>query len=83
MSFENTPLRKMDYSFPHYLNERKNSISSHMQGNGLPDYAYSEDYNLRKRLSSNGISRAKNFSWEKAISLFENYIQTSCKNREK
>lgn len=42
-----------------------------------------EDYNLRKRLSSNGISRAKNFSWEKAISLFENYIQTSCKNREK
>ncbi len=52
MSFENTPLRKMDYSFPHYLNERKNSINSHMQGNGLPDYAYSEDYNLRKQLDA-------------------------------
>lgn len=52
MSFENTPLKRMNYSFQKYLNERKTSLGAHMQGNGLPDYAYSEDFNLRKQLDA-------------------------------
>lgn len=52
MSFENTPLRKMDYSFQNYLNERKTAFGHHMLRNGLSDYAYSEDYNLRKQLDA-------------------------------
>lgn len=50
MGFENTPLRQVDYSFIHYLNARKRVAQSHLQGNGLPDYAYAPDFNLRKQL---------------------------------
>ena len=52
MHLDSTPLRNMDYSFSHYIKERKNELGIHMQGNGLPDYAYSDDYNLRKQLDA-------------------------------
>lgn len=52
MGFENTPLRLVDYSFIHYLNERKRVAQGHLQGNGLPDYAYAPDFNLRRQLDS-------------------------------
>ena len=42
-----------------------------------------ENQELRKRLAYNGIIRAKDFSWERAISSFQSYIQWSCKDRKK
>jgi len=47
-----SPLSGMDHSFASYLNKRKAQLSKHMQGNGLPDYAYAPDYEYRKKLDS-------------------------------
>lgn len=45
-------LRQEDFSFRDYLKLRKKQVSEHMQGNGLPDYAYAADYQLRKQLDA-------------------------------
>lgn len=52
MDLKNTPLNKMKYSFSYYLSERKKEINTHILGNGLPDYAYADDYNFRKQLDA-------------------------------
>lgn len=47
-----SPLADLDYRFTSYLSKRKAYLSKHMQGNGLPDYAYKMDYEYRKMLDS-------------------------------
>lgn len=47
-----SPLADLDYRFTSYLSKRKTYLSKHMQGNGLPDYAYKMDYEYRKKLDS-------------------------------
>jgi len=47
-----SPLIDLDYRFETYLKKRKAYLSKHMQGNGLPDYAYKMDYEYRKKLDS-------------------------------
>ncbi len=52
MILADSPLANFDYSFAHYLQKRKARISSGMDGNGIPNYAYKPDYDLRKKLDS-------------------------------
>ena len=47
-----SPLIDLDYHFASYLKKRKANLAKHMQGNGLPDYAYKMDYEYRKKLDS-------------------------------
>ena len=47
-----SPLADLDYRFTSYLNKRKAYLSKHMQGNGLPDYAYKMDAEYRKKLDA-------------------------------
>jgi len=47
-----SPLANFDCSFDHYLKKRKAQIASSMDGNGIPNYAYKPDYDLRKKLDS-------------------------------
>ena len=47
-----SPLVDLDYHFESYLKKRKAYLSKHMQGNGLPDYAYKMDMEYRKKLDS-------------------------------
>lgn len=47
-----SPLDNLDYHFSSYLENRKNEIGKHMNGNGLPDYTYPLDYDYRKKLDS-------------------------------
>lgn len=46
------PLRGIDASFSHYVERQKLTARAHMDGNGLPDYAYTPDYELRKKLDA-------------------------------
>lgn len=46
-----SPLSGMDCSFQRYLEKRNAARSSHLV-NGLPDYAFSLDYELRKKLDA-------------------------------
>lgn len=46
------PLSDLDYSFINYVNNKKIMLSKHIDGNGLPDYAYKMDYEHRKHLDS-------------------------------
>ncbi len=46
------PLSRMDASFIHYVERQKLASRVHMDGNGLPDYAYTPDYELRKKLDA-------------------------------
>lgn len=48
----NTPLEGINCSFADYVAKKKKMLSSHMSGNGLPDYAYCMDYEYRKKLDS-------------------------------
>ena len=48
----NTPLEGVNYSFAEYVRRKKAQLSSHMSGNGLPDYAYCMDYEYRKKLDA-------------------------------
>lgn len=48
----NTPLEGVNYSFAEYVRKKKTQLSSHMSGNGLPDYAYCMDYEYRKKLGA-------------------------------
>jgi len=47
-----SPLLDMDYRFETYLKKRKEQLGRHMQGNGLPDYAYKGDSEYRKKLDA-------------------------------
>lgn len=47
-----SPIADMDCSFRSYLNSKKAHEAAHMKGNGIPDYAYGMDYELRKKLDS-------------------------------
>ena len=43
---------RLTKGFRSYVESRRLSTREHMDGNGLPDYAFSLDYELRKRLDS-------------------------------
>ena len=47
-----SPLRSMEHSFRAYTARRKAVEERRMSGNGLPDYAFSSDYEYRKRLDA-------------------------------
>lgn len=47
-----TPLRGMDSSFRNYVDRQKFAEKAHLDGKGLPDYAFAADYALRKKLDS-------------------------------
>lgn len=47
-----SPLANYDYSFASYLEKRKARLEASMDGNGIPNYAYKPDYDLRKKLDS-------------------------------
>lgn len=47
-----SPIADMDCSFQSYLDSKKAHEAAHMKGNGIPDYAYGMDYELRKKLDS-------------------------------
>mgnify|MGYP005953417609 CR=1 FL=1 len=49
--YEDNPLDKIDVSFQHYLNRRKNAHQKHLEG-GIPDYAYDLDYELRQKMTA-------------------------------
>lgn len=46
------PLLGLNYSFADYVKKRKEFDSKHVDGNGLPDYAYKMDYEHRKRIDA-------------------------------
>lgn len=46
------PLCGIDASFRSYVHRRQRAADAHMDGNGLPDYAFASDYELRKKLDS-------------------------------
>lgn len=48
----NNPLSAINTSFHNYILERKKAEKFHMDGNGLPDYAFALDYELRKKLDA-------------------------------
>ncbi len=47
-----SPIEGMNCSFADYAAKRKAMLTAHMSGNGLPDYAYSMDYEYRKKLDA-------------------------------
>ena len=49
---ESNPLSGLNYSFAEYVKQRKEFDSKHVDGNGLPDYAYKMDYEHRKRIDA-------------------------------
>lgn len=51
-SLKNSPLSDLDYRFVNYVNSKKIMLSKHLDGNGIPDYAYKMDYEHRKHLDS-------------------------------
>jgi hypothetical protein len=40
----NTPLQGLNYSFARYVEDKKNFERRHLDGHGLPDYAYKMDF---------------------------------------
>ena len=48
----NSPLSDVTYEFGKYLTKTKAAHTSHMLGNGVTDYAYKTDLELRKKLDS-------------------------------
>ena len=51
-NFIDTPLEGLDYTFLSYLTKKKEFERKHLDGNGLPNYAFKADYELRKKLDS-------------------------------
>jgi len=47
-----SPIKNLDHRFASYLAGRRAQLSRHMNGNGIPDYAYKMDYEYRKKLDS-------------------------------
>lgn len=52
MDASTSPLHGIDNSFRNYLERKKFAAHAHLDGNGLPDYAFAADYELRKKLDS-------------------------------
>ncbi|MGN0551733.1 MAG: M48 family metallopeptidase [Oscillospiraceae bacterium] len=52
MTVKTSPIACRDVSFANYLDRKKNRESLHIMGNGVTDYAYSADLELRKKLDS-------------------------------
>lgn len=52
IALQGTPFADIDYRFSDYLTKKKRELSKKMDGNGLPNYAYSMDYVCRKKLDS-------------------------------
>ncbi|MBE6742173.1 MAG: M48 family metallopeptidase [Ruminococcaceae bacterium] len=48
----NTPLEDINCNFAEYVKQKKMALSTHMSGNGLPDYAFSMDFEYRKKLDA-------------------------------
>ncbi len=46
------PLDGLNWHFSDYLTAKKQDLAKRMDGNGVPNYAYSMDYELRKKLDS-------------------------------
>lgn len=59
-----SPLKNFNYSFEHYMKLQNAKKATFMDGNGLPNYAYKPDFELRKKLDSTPglFSAAKNIS---------------------
>lgn len=51
-SMTESPLSDLNYSFIDYVKTKKEYIKKHMDGNGLPDYAYKMDFEHRKHLDA-------------------------------
>ena len=47
-----SPVSEREGSFRHYLTQKKAALQAHMDGNGLPDYAFALDFELRKKLDA-------------------------------
>lgn len=47
-----SPISSMEYNFRTYVHRRKEMEARRMEGNGLPDYAFSADYEYRKKLDA-------------------------------
>lgn len=47
-----SPLRGLNSGFRSYLEQKKTAAQGHLDGNGLPDYAFAADYELRKKLDA-------------------------------
>lgn len=47
-----SPLSDINCSFAEYVARRKAKLSAHMDGHGLPDYAYVQDYEYRKKIDA-------------------------------
>lgn len=45
------PTQDIDISFNSYINARRRELSAHMR-NGVPDYSFSMDYNLRQKINA-------------------------------
>lgn len=59
-----SPLARFEYSFEHYMKLQNAKKAAFIDGNGLPNYAYKLDYELRKKLDSTPglFAAAKNIS---------------------
>lgn len=51
-SLLDSPLANFNYSFDSYMKKQKAKMDAVMDGNGLPNYAYKSDYELRKKLDT-------------------------------
>ena len=52
ITLNDSPFADIDYRFTDYLAKKKSELQRKMDGNGLPNYAYSMDYEYRKKLDS-------------------------------
>lgn len=47
-----SPIANIDWSFGTYLNQRVSKNARHITGDDVPDYAFGQDYEFRKKLDS-------------------------------
>lgn len=52
MDYMDSPLISIDCDFGNYLTKKKQIESQHMDGRGVPNYAYALDYDSRKKLDA-------------------------------
>lgn len=52
LNFEENPVKHLNVSFSDYIKNKKIKESGKMDGNGIPNYAYAMDYELRKKLDA-------------------------------
>ena len=49
---KNNPTDTIDVSFDAYVKKRKAGTEAHLEGGGIPDYAYGNDYVLRQKIKA-------------------------------